>query len=273
MPSKMITDRQAQGRRVSAAIEVHAGEAAASLERHVQSVIGESIGAIEDLQLTLQRVFDTQLARLVGADEAHLDSEREVVGPRTRRDAARDELYAALTEVRRLADALYGAGSLEPLGLMGPLSRRPEVLLRQARRAVMRLADPATPRPDKLFATASIDESEWIERLAAPIEVLDQALAQVVFTRRRAESTLKAKNEALEVYDLAFGRTSRFMEALFDLSGLPSFASRLRPPVGRRGNAGGGAVSELPTIEPENPADAGEPDEAPNEAPPLTAVG
>jgi hypothetical protein len=128
MPSKMITDRQAQGRQVSAAIGVHAGEAAASLERHVQSVIGESIEAIEEMQLTLQRVFDAQLGSLVDTDEAHLDSEREAVGPRSRRDAARDELYSTLTEVRRLADALYGAGSLEPLGLTGPLSRRPEGL-------------------------------------------------------------------------------------------------------------------------------------------------
>jgi hypothetical protein len=273
MPSKMITDRQAQGRQVSAAIGVHAGEAAASLERHVQSVLGETIGAIEEMQLTLQRVFDAQLGSLVDADEAHLDSEREAVGPRNQRDAARDELYGALTEVRRLADAIYGAGSLEPLGLTGPLSRRPEVLLRQARRAVMRLADPAAPRPEKLFATASVDEAEWIERLEPPIAALEQALEQVVFTRRRAESTLTAKNEALAVYDFAFGRTSRFMEALFDLSGLPSFASRLRPPVGRRGSGGGGVVTELPAVEPDTPADSGESDEAPNEAPPLAAVG
>jgi hypothetical protein len=273
MPSKMITDRQAQGRQVSAAIGVHAGEAAASLERHVQSVIGESIEAIEEMQLTLQRVFDAQLGSLVDTDEAHLDSEREAVGPRNRRDAARDELYSTLTEVRRLADALYGAGSLEPLGLTGPLSRRPEVLLRQARRAVMRLADPAAPRPEKLFATASVDEAEWTERLEPSIAALEQALEQVVFTRRRAESTLKAKNEALAVYDLAFGRTSRFMEALFDLSGLPSFASRLRSPVGRRGSGGGGVATELPAVEPDTPADSGEPGEAPNEAPPLTAAG
>lgn len=281
MPSKMVTDRQAQGRQVSAAIGVHAGEVAASLDRQVRGILGEGVTAIEELQLTLQRAFDAQLAALVEADETHLDALAVLQGPRQQRDAASEELYAALTEVRRLADGLYGPGGATLLDVQGPLSRNPEVLLRQAKRAVARLSDPEVPRPQALFATAGVSDEEWIERLEPPIAAIEEAIDAVAAGRRHSESTLKAKNEALAAYDLAFGRTARFMEALFDLSGLPAFASRLRPPITRRGGAGG-VVIELPAVappvEPEAPVGSGEPAEpdvgdATDAAPPLAAVG
>jgi hypothetical protein len=280
MPSKMVTDRQTLGRQVSAAIGVHAGEVAASLDRQVRGILGEGVTAIEELQVTLQRAFDAHLAALVDADETHLDALAVLQPPRRRRDAVRDELFSALTDVRRLALALYGPAGEVLLDVRGPLSRNPEVLLRQASRAVTRLSDPEVPRPEALFATAAVSEEEWIERLEPPIAALEEAIAEVASARRQSESTLEAKNEALAAYDLTFGRTARFMEALFDLSGLPSFASRLRPPVNRRGG-GGGVVIEFPTagpVEPEETEGSGQPagsgdGESPEEAPPIAGVG
>ncbi|HEX2162468.1 MAG TPA: hypothetical protein VHM02_00825, partial [Thermoanaerobaculia bacterium] len=246
MPSKMVTDRQAVGAQVSAAIDTHAGEAAAALDRQVRSLLGEGVTEIEELLGTVRRLFDRHLALLVEADEAHLATVGNLADPRRGRDEAVARLSSALVEVRRLAEGLYGERAEELLRLGGAVSQNPVVLLRQARRVVARVADAGTPRPPKRFDSASVDEAEWLERLEPEIEALEQALSRVRFGRRQMESTLRAKNEALAAYDVAFGRTARFMEALLDLSGLSSFASRLRPPVTRRGTAGGGVVIELP---------------------------
>lgn len=285
MPSKMVTDRQALGAQVAAAIDIHAGEADAAFAHQVRSVLGRDEPRVGELQVTVRQVHDRYLALLVEADEAHVAATGDLAEPRRQRDEATTQLYTALVGVRQIAEGLYGDGTEELLRLGGPVSQNPVVLLRQAQRVVARLADPEVPRPERRVVSA-YDESEWVEQLGPPIEALEQVLSRLRSSLRRTESTLKAKNEALAAYDLAFGRVSRFMEALFDLAGLPSFASRLRPPIGRRASAGNGTVVEFPqpvereepvgSVEPEEPVPSGEADEGespPDEAPPLTAVG
>jgi hypothetical protein len=274
MASKMVIDRQALGTQVSAAIAAHAGEAEAALDRQVRSLLGDGVTGIEALQGTLRRALERHLALLVEADEAHLAAVGDLAAPRRRRDAGAAELYSGLVEVRRLAEGLWADRAEELLRLGGPVSQNPVTLLRQARRVLARLSDPATPRPEKRFDSAAVDETEWVARLAPPADALDKALSQLRFATRQTESTLQAKNEALAAYDLQFGRLSRFLEALFDLSGLPSFASRLRPPITRRGR--GGVVEVVPV----DGSPVGEAEEGggsggggEGEAPPLAAVG
>lgn len=289
MPSKMVTDRQALGAQVAAAIDSHAGEAEAAFALQVRSVLGGGEPQVGELQVTVRQMLDRHLALLVEADEAHVAAMGDLAEPRRLRGEATTTLYTALVGVRRIAEGLYGDRTEELLRLGGPVSQNPVVLLRQAQRVVARLTDAEVPRPERRV-TSAFDEAEWVEQLAAPVAELDEALSRLRSALRRTESTLKAKNEALAAYDLAFGRVSRFMEALFDLAGLPSFASRLRPPVGRRAGAGGGTVVEFPTAvppeepvaEPEEPLASGDPtapgeadegESPPEEAPPLTAVG
>lgn len=230
MPSKMVVDRQELGRQVLAAMAVHAGEVAAGLGE----VVGEAAGATGAMQRELRWRLEGRLAVLVAADEEHLDATAELTAARGRRDAAAGELYRLLVRVRRLAVGIYDAGAEGLLGLGGRVSQRPVVMLRQARRAVGRLVDPEVPRPEKLFAGTTVDEGEWVERLEPMIEALARAVDEVNVARRRTESTLRAKNEALAAYDLAFGRVARYLEALFHLAGLPELASRVRPRARRR---------------------------------------
>lgn len=244
MASKMVVDRQGLGRQVLTAMEVHAGEVAAGLGEEV----GEAAGGTGVMQRELRRRLEGRLAVLVAADEEHLDAVTELAGARGRRDPAAGELYRLLVRVRRLAVGIYGAGATELLGLCGRVSQRPVVMLRQARRAVGRLLDPAVPRPEKLFAGTTVDEGEWVERLAPMIEALARAVDEVNVARRRTESTLRAKTEALAAYDLAFGRLARYVEALFDLAGLPELASRLRPRARRRPSA----AASPPVVQPED---------------------
>lgn len=229
MASKMVTDRQRLGREVLAAIDAHAGEIAAALAAD----LGQPAAGSGALQHSLRQRLEERLEALVRADEEHLSALADLAGPRRRRDEAAAELGRWLVRVRRLAEGIYGDGAAGLLGLDGRISQRSVVLLRQARRAVAQIADPARPRPPQLFASDAVDETEWLARLRPPIAALDRALGEVARAARRAESTLAAKQAALADYDIAFGRLARFLESLFTLAGFPSFAARLRPGGGR----------------------------------------
>jgi hypothetical protein len=241
MASKMVVDRQARGADVLAALAVHGGEVADGLRREV----GDAAGGVAQLQATLRRRLEGRLEALVAADEEHLAATGDLVAARRRRDAAARELYRLLVAVRKLAEGLYGTGAGELLRIEGRVAQRPVPMLRQARRVMARLADPAMTRPERRFASATADEGEWAELLAPAIEALAAALDSADRARRRAESTLLAKTEALAAYDLAHGRLARYGEALFELAGLPEYASRLRPRVRRRGRG----ASRRPPIE------------------------
>jgi hypothetical protein len=230
MASKMVVDRQAVGRDVLAALAVHDGEVADGLRREV----GDAAGGVAELQATLRRRLEGRLEALVAADEEHLAATGDLAAARRRRDAAARELYRLLVGLRRLAEGLYGSGARELLRIEGRVAQRPVPMLRQARRMMARLADPAVPRPERRFASATADEGEWAELLAPAIEALAAALHSTDRARRRVESTLLAKTEALAAYDLAHGRLARYGEALFELAGLPEYASRLRPRGRRR---------------------------------------
>jgi hypothetical protein len=224
MASKMVVDRQAVGRDVLAALAVHDGEVADGLRREV----GDAAGGVAGMQATLRRRLEGRLEALVAADEEQLAATGDLAAARRRRDAAARDLYRLLVAVRKLAEGLYGAGARELLRIQGRVAQRPVPMLRQARRVMARLADPAMPRPERRFASATADEGEWAELLAPAIEALAAALRSTDMARRRVESTLLAKTEALDAYDIAHRRLARYGEALFELAGLPEYASRLR---------------------------------------------
>lgn len=231
MASKRVTDRQAAGREVLAAVAVHGAEATARLAAEV----GGAAAGVGAAQAQLARRLEGLLAALVAADERHLDAAARLAGARRRRDEAARRLGRLLVAVRRLAAGIYGEGADGLLGWRGRVAQRPRPMLGQARRAVARLLDPAAARPARRFARVSVAEGEWVERLEPAIAELSAALDAVETARRRAESTLLAKVAALAAYDLAFARLVRWVEALFGLAGLPDLAVRVRP--GRRRRA------------------------------------
>ncbi len=70
--------------------------------------------------------------------------------------------------------------------------------------------------------------AEVVEEISPPLEVLAATLDGHEPQKRRTQVALHEKREALEAFNFALGRISRYLEALCYLAGMDFHAERVR---------------------------------------------
>jgi hypothetical protein len=233
-----VTKRQKSAANVGAAITSHAQEAQEALAGVFGPYLvdGETVPDLMPLQSLCGRILEQHRKEIVSSDEAHLAELQEDSDTRDRRDAAAAALADRLTLLRDGARILLGpkaAASL--LRIDGALDRDPVVLARKGRRALEILQSETLELPRSQLSGVTLDPRPWAVDLEGPMIELEEALAVVAERNRRAESTLLAKQKALDAYDRAFLRIARLQECLFRFADLGSLADRVRPSRRRPG--------------------------------------
>ena len=125
MPSKLVTDRQKSATAVIAAARAHGSLVGPALDAFFDDDIfdGQPLPDTSMLMTALGRQLDRLTQAMIDADEAR---ERELAdddAPRRRRDTLAEELYAALIELRSVAEGLLGPASSEPPRRLGDRAR------------------------------------------------------------------------------------------------------------------------------------------------------
>lgn len=247
MPSKMITRRQKSAAEVEAAVASYAGKAQGALAEAFGRFLrpGETFPDLDLFQRLCQRALAERREELVRRDEDHLSELRDDPAARQRRDAAAQAVLAILVPIRDAFRAFFGPqGPATLLGLGGAMTRDPVVLARKGRRILDLFRSDSLELPAPRLSGLEIDVSGWVDDLEPPLIELESALRQVSRDRRRAETTLLAKQDAVTDHDASFGLVARFLEGLYRLGGLDEIASRVRPSSRRPGQTDAVAKGE-----------------------------
>ncbi len=191
---------------------------------------GETAPAQEELrQILLGRWLRQVRERLVTADEAHQKEVRKERSLRRRRDDSATEIRSKMLDIRTTFERVYGAGlTAEVVGLESDIPRDPVVLERYARRVVDVMADPELVLPAPRVKGSTMGPGEVVEEISPPLEILGAALDEHEPQKRRTQVALHEKRDALEAFNFAVGRISRYLQALCYLAGMDFHAERVR---------------------------------------------
>lgn len=287
MPSRTVTRRQSTASAVEAAAATHAEEAAVRLAPRFAAVAAESDPPIDLLafQNRLGGILQAERVAMEAADSAHIEELRDDIGPRERRDAAIASLHDRVSRVRGTVETVFAAGASNRLfAIRGLTSRNPEVLRRQAERMLERLRDTSKPLPEPEVTWLAVDPAAWAAEIEPAHAELLAALRDVYADRRRAETSFRLKQEALDAHNRTYAAVTSILSGLYRLAGLDAYDERLRPTVPQQGTAveeelledeplpdGGEGDGEVPPpLEFPQPAGAAAGDEATAAATPST---
>lgn len=247
MYSKMVEKRGGDADRLSAAFDTHSQTAADVLSEVLQPYL-EKEEAVPDLwqfQRLLARRLEGMRKELAEADSVHDKEVRDDRTVRFDRDEAATDLRERLVGIRRTVEGSFGPGaSAALLGIEGNLPRDPRILRSIGSKLMMRLQEEGLQGRESRLSGVQLDPTAWVQELDEPLGRLDEALRRLDRESRQAETTLIAKQQAMEAYDRAYLATARLMEDFFAYAGLTELAERVRP--SRRSVSGPGDGEEEP---------------------------
>jgi len=252
--SKMVSDRVAISRTVLSSLHVHGAEVSGGLEQLLfpggpppHLTVAQVLGA-------LGRVLDQARNDLTTADLANAAELADDVAPRAARDQAIVEVRARLISIRGTLSSVFGSGILPLYGLGGETPDDPELLAHRAANVAKLLADrPIMEQPKQ--AGVTVNALALAHSLQEPMKSLTVALGDVGREEREAQLTLKARNEAVAVWNARYQGVADVVTGIFELVGRGDLAELVRPTSRRRaGVAEQGDLPASPAVDPAKPA-------------------
>lgn len=222
MASKMVADRLKLRKIVVGAVTANAPEVTKVFTERLTPLlrIGETLPDFQLVQELLMRWVEQQMEVLVEKDDANL-IELLDINPRDRRDRLAAEVYDEVVSLREIAVGLYGLdGARKLLGFSGATAEDPELLLRQANQAMVRLRSDDVPTPETRSEALETDLGQWPDRVEEKVRALEQVLQEIETERWFGFNTVSDKSGALSEFDFTLGNVTRIQRGLFALSGL-----------------------------------------------------
>jgi hypothetical protein len=184
--------------------------------------------AIVALIRSLVKMVEEKAEAMVAADEAHAQELLDDTAPRDARDAAADAVGELLQFARSNVSSQHGPRALTVAGLGDPISQDPAALVVQARQFVKAASakDLELPAP-KLAGFSNLDLPALAKRVEAKVPALEAAISKVAVEDAEAQSTLRAKNAALDAFEAAFSPVNGVLYNLAVLAGLREIADKL----------------------------------------------
>lgn len=221
--------------------------------------IGEFIDVLAD-------GLEARGQNMVAADSVHLT---EIGGdPRHRevRDEANEVLIGKYIAQRGIYTGAFGEAAASAIGFDSVVDREPKRLELQVMRVKEELESPDLELPALRAGGISIEPVTFAQGFEPEYSRLVAANADVLRELRKADSSLIAKREAMEMYDRWFLWVAGTWESLLKLAGMFEEARRVRPSLRRPGRRSEEAESDRKSSEPsEDESSPGE--TAPEELP------
>lgn len=260
--STMATNRWKDGRTLTTSLTISTAKATAGLDDFFAPVIGPE----ETLDLSMPLVLCERKLRwnrqqVEARDLEHRQQVEELSRLLTRRDKLTRSVAETLINTRRVCLGLYGDDELVALGLDGTVARDATNVLRQGRKAWLRLSQRGgMESPD--WVDVEIDLGSLAQSLRRDTDVLDRLLDEIGEKRRLVEATASAKRAALRDFDLSYLLIARSAEAAYRMAGMDDEAERARPPRrrGSSGSDGGPEGSDAAAVSDDAEPDDAEPD-------------
>ena len=234
MPSKMVLDHDNGARSASEAADTYAEQIAEALALRLRPLL-RSDEALPDLALCVRlfgRLVVEDAKALVAADDANEAELADDPPVRAARDAAVDQLYPILVDLRDALSPGYGPAGLAAMQLSEPATKEPKALARLAGAVASALRGPATLTPRR--AGVKIDRAQFEAEIAPLAASLSAAVTSLEREGKENQQTLDAKNKAFAQAERSLGKTSAILVALLELAGLEKLAESVLPTLRRR---------------------------------------
>lgn len=274
---RSIAFRERTYRVVDATLVTHTEEAADILNRRwaPDPAISEHVARhsrANETQVTDYRaVFadlghELQQARreMLLANTVHLGQLAVIVDLQKRRDGLFEGLFSRYFKARHTLETNYGRlQGFEVLAVSGDTPRDPTGLIQQVRQTVEFLRRPKVELPPLDLDGVLIEPGPMATQLGAQADELETVLVDIDRERKNAQTTRKAKNDAIAAFDRLYRWVGQALETYFRLAGMHELAERVRPSGRRPGSRAADDGGEQGSDEP--PAEAVK--ETPEEAP------
>ena len=230
MGSKMVVDKQKSAESVQAALEAFkeamAGGIGAVLGTEAEAAAGL---LLDKAALRLKESTDA----MVAADDAHLKELSDDTDMLAERDEKAAEVYSNLVEFREIGAAVYGDSYMRRLGFDGNTPQDPTAMDRLAGQVLSSVETVSPPSPRR--AGLSLNAADWTLPLKGSRKALSEAISAAAREKREADTTLVAKNAAMDNYDKVFSITATMVSSLLSFAGQKELARRVRPSSRRTG--------------------------------------
>lgn len=225
----------------------------------------------------LGRLLRAELERMVALDRELYDEDEQRATLITDRRAVVGELGRKVISLRRIVLGHYPDAQAEKLGLEGRTEQEPIALLRQSEliSEKLRREDREKMLGNPVFGLP-LDPEPYLLQIDPLFDRVTEVYEAHQGARRRVDTLLDEKKQAVASYDVAFVRVARQFEDLCRLAGKNELADKVRPSQTRPGEtAETPDDSEVPDSTAGDVADAvtGEPEPSTprDEPPPETA--
>lgn len=193
---------------------------------------GETLPNFAFIGELTQRVLRHRADEMAAADAAHNSELADDAEPRDRRDTAARQVYSDIVRIKEEVGVLFGPAWVTKLALPSEVPQDPLLLLRTASLLKKAISNATFPKP-KMEGIGKVDKAPWLARLTGPVAELDTAIKDVSREEREGQTTLIAKQRAMDAFLDVFNKATAMSVALLRLVGEREHADRLRP-SGRR---------------------------------------
>ena len=170
------------------------------------------------------------------ANHAHLGQLAVIVDLQKRRDRLQLALFGRYYQARHTLESLFGRQrGFEVLAVDGDTPRDPTGLINQVRSTSTFLQEPKVEGLTVELAGVSVDLPTMGSQLTSDADDLEGVLTELDRERKKAETTRKAKNDAIAEFDRRYLWVGRALETYFHLAGMHELAERVRPSTRRPG--------------------------------------
>lgn len=228
--SKMVSDKLKYSDSVEAATKQYGEQLANKVTRLLWKDEPPPIGLVALINAMLL-LLQLAAGRLREADEAHGDELGDDDPIRAARDEARDTLFALLGRAQSSIIGAYGEAYASNVALIGAFQRRPDLLMRRARRVVRQMRK--RPTPTAILEEVTVNIEGLANRIAAGADELDARLKDVTREEKEAGATLIARDQAAEHWERVVRLVANLMVGLAEVAGEFAIAARIRPTVRR----------------------------------------
>ncbi len=198
---------------------------------------------------------------MISANHAHLGQLALIVDLQKRRDELNLGLFDCYYKTRHTLETLFGRQrGFEVLAVDGETPRDPSGLITQVRSTVTFLEQPKVELPAVDLDGVAIELTAMARQLTTEADNLEDMLTAIERERKNAETTRKAKNDAIAEFDRRYLWIGRGLETYFHLAGMHDVAGRVRPSARRAGRRAADEDLESAELEAASDEEAAEPE-------------